>query len=257
MIRIRKRTRKRIGAITAAICTVLGGIAAGIAIWQFIQPGGTSSSPMLREQSMVSRLIAGDQYTRLREIIGVEPDLQKNLKSGRILYQFNRPWEYIDLLVSGGSVLSVGVYAKETDFKPTLHAGGYAVTVNGPPIVRQTRYASGVGAAGECGGSSGATFFEGFSLPMANQVASFVLGWVNLRSLDIPPAACAAVDFSSYPLKGCIKLDQVNGLSSKFLSCLNSSRTGQQIARLSPSVVVVTAAGQRILPDMIDIAPLL
>jgi len=202
---------------------------------------------------MVSLLIAGDTYARLQQIIGPLPDMQQTFKSGDTLYQFNRPWEFIDLLVSDGRVLSVGVYAKTAAFKATLDASGYSVTVNGPSVQQQANGNSAAGAVGNCGGNIGASLFEGFTLPMAGQVSSFVLGWVQSRWLDIPQAACAAV----FPLNKCDKLDSISdGLSRGFVDCLNSSSTGQRIDELSPSVVIVTAPYQRVLPEMLDYGPL-
>jgi hypothetical protein len=170
---------KRTASIAIAAATILGGIAAGISIWQFGNQAtqGTSHSitvsPMLSEQRLLAELVPGDTYAKLQDIIGAIPDNQKTLTSGRTLYQFDRPWEYIDLLVEDGNVLSVGVYAKTTTFKATLDAGGDHVILNGPPIARQ---ASGLGGAvGICGGNIGAYFFESFSLPGVYQEASIAL----------------------------------------------------------------------------------
>ena len=194
---------------------------------------------MLSEQHMVSLLVPGDNYVRLQQIIGPQPDLQQAVGSSDTLYQFNRPWEYIDLLVSDGRTLSVGVYAKSTAFKATLNASGYLVTLNSSTISRQVARA--IGAVGNCGGNIGASFFEGFALPMADEQASFALGWIQSRSLNIPQAACAA----EFPPNRCDNLDSLTGLSPVFLDCLNSSKIGQEIGKLRPSVVIVTAPDQR------------
>jgi hypothetical protein len=214
---------------------------------------------MLSEQHMVGLLIAGDNYSRLQQIIGAQPDLQQTFKSGTTLYQFNRPWEYIDLLVKGGHVLSVGVYAKSIRFKPVLDASGFLVTVNGSPIAQQARYSSSaIGAVGNCGQSDiGSSFFEGFALPMANEQSSLILGWVDLGSMPIPHPACTAVFFAKglHPAK-CDKLENFEQLTPDFLDCLNSSKIGQEIRELSPAVAIVTAPYQRVLPEMFDYGPL-
>lgn len=246
-----------IGAI-AGVLAIGGTVAAVLAILPSDQqatqgaPQSSASSPILSEEHMVGLLIAGDTYARLQQIIGPLPDMQQTFKSGDTLYQFNRRWEFIDLLVSDGRVLSVGVYAKTTVFKATLDASGYSVTVNGPIFRQQANGASALGAVGNCGGNIGASLFEGFGLPMANQQSSFVLGWVQSRWLNIPQAACAAV----FPLNKCDKLDSFAGLSPGFLACLNNSHIGQGIKALSPSVVIVTAPEQSILPEMLDYGPL-
>ena len=252
-----------IGAI-AAVIAIGGAVAAVLAILPTDQHAtqgvkhSSASSTMLSEQHMISLLIAGDNYARLQQIIGVEPDLQQAFKSGTTLYQFNRTWEYIDLLVKGGRVLSVGVYARSPSFKPVLDADGFFVTVNGSSIVRQTRYSDAIGAVGNCGPSDiGASFFEGFSLPMANEQSSIILGWVDLGSMPIPQSACAAVFFAQglHPAK-CDELDDFKQLSSEFLGCLNNSKTGQAISGLGPAVAIVTAPHQPVLPEMFDYAPL-
>jgi hypothetical protein len=242
----------------AAVLAIAGTVAAVLAILPSDQHDtqsashSSTSSPLLSEEHMVSLLIPGDTYARLQQIIGPEPDMQQTFKSGDTLYQFNRPWEFIDLLVRAGRVLSVGVYAKTTAFKATLDASGYKVTINGPAVGQQADYVTALGAVGNCGGNIGASLFVGFMLPMANQESSYVLGWVQSRWLDIPQAACAAV----FPLNKCDKLDSFAGLSPRFLDCVNSSKIGQEIKQLSPSVAMVTAPGQSILPEMLDYGPL-
>lgn len=249
-----------VGSI-AGVIAIGGAVAAVIAILPSGQhtTQSTSYSSMLDEQNMVSSLIAGDTYAKLQYIIGAIPDKQMTLKSGRTLYQFDRPWEYIDLLVENGNVLSVGVYAKTTAFRATLDVGGYHVILNGPPIAQQATGASGTeGAVGTCGGNIGAYFFEGFSLPQVYQDAAFALGWIDYSSqITVPLSACDAVDnLYSSPLYGCSKLQNFNGYpSSRFLDCLNSSKLGQSISQLSPTAVVVTASPQGIVPDMLGIEP--
>ena len=228
----KRKTGKRTVSAAVAIATILGGIAALISILQFGQQATQSKShsaalsPMLSEEHMISLLIAGDNYIRLQQIIGAEPDMQRTFKSGNTLYQFDRPWEYIDLLVSAGRVLSVGVYAETTAFKATLNDGGVPITVN---VSKLGGPGATVGATGNCGGNIGASFFEGFTGAMANGQSSLVLGWVNSRTMTIPQPACAAV----FPLNRCSKLDNFTSLSLGFLECLNSSKIGQEIGQLS------------------------
>lgn len=211
-----------------------------------------SRSPMLDEQGMVSLLIAGDDYAKLSEIIGRNPDVHYRLRSGNTMYQYNRTWEYIDLLVdSTGRVLSVGIYTKTTSFKPTLDAGGYSIKLNGPSIVDQ---ASAVGAFGNCGGNMALYFFEEFPLAMANQQVSFSLGWVN-SYLSVPSDACVATGTLVLSPKGCAKFNSAAWFSSQFMDCLNASGAGRRIAQLSPSVAIVTAPGRSLIPDMFTINP--
>lgn len=256
-----KKTVSTATAVAIAVATILGGVAAGISIWQFgkqATQGGSHSpaaSPMLAEQGLISRLIPGDDYDYLRQIIGAVPAITLPPISGNTLYQFNRPWEYIDLLVNAGRVLSVGVAAKTGNFKPTLHTNGsFSVIVNGPPIAQQANNGSLVGAVGECGGNTFESFDEGFSLPLLAGAGSVVFGWVwdSVLTKVIPEPACLAV----WPANRCTQFDPMStgSLSLRYADCLNTIKFGQEIGRLSPSVVIVVAPGQSIIPEMLNVA---
>jgi hypothetical protein len=103
-----------VGAI-AGVLAISGAVAAVLAILPSDQsatqggPHSSTSSPILSEEHMVSRLIAGDDYEKMAALIGALPDFHKSLPSGRQLYVFDRRWEYIQLLVNDDTVLSVGV----------------------------------------------------------------------------------------------------------------------------------------------------
>jgi hypothetical protein len=219
-------------------------------------------SPLAREQSIVSKLVAGDYYPKLQQLIGAEPDLDQSLSSGYTLYQFNRPWEYIDLLVKNGDVESIGIYAKyNTKFKAVLHAGNYPLILNGPSIEDQTKKAAPIGAVGFCPqGDAPNYFYEGFSLPMPNQAASFALGWVaspvairgTATSTVMPGLPCEAGNGT--PQGSCYKLYESTSLSQSLLNCLDSG-SGRAITQLSPWAVVVSAPYSQINPDMFEILP--
>lgn len=256
-----KKTVSTATAVTIAVATILGGVAAGISIWQFgkqaAQDGSHSptASPMLAEQGLISRLIPGDDYDYLRQIIGAVPEITLPPISGDTLYQFNRPWEYIDLLVNAGRVLSVGVAAKTGNFRPTLHtSGSFSVIVNGPPIAQQANSESLIGAVGECGGNTFEYFDEGFSLPLSAGAGSFIFGWDSDSVLSklIPGPACLAV----WPINRCTQFDHAStgNLSLRYADCLSTIKFGQEIGGLSPSEAIVVAPGQSIIPEMMDVA---
>lgn len=207
---------------------------------------------------MVSLLKPGDDYAKIVQIIEAVPNAHEQLKheqlkSGRIIYQFDRSWEYIDLLVSRDSVLSIGIYAKNSDFKPILDEGGKSITLNGQPISHQTSYSSVLGASGECGGSSGGYYYEGYSLPHVYNFGSYLLGWEIPGSL-MPDTVCLVVSPSSQ----CSKDTTASlTLSMNLFNCITNSKEGRSAqTTLSPSVVILVKPGNSILPDMWNYAPL-
>jgi hypothetical protein len=219
-------------------------------------------SPILSEEKMVNHLVPGDDYTKLKEIIGANPDNQQELESGSTLYQFDRPWEYIDLLVKKSQVISIGIFARSTKFRASIDASGDPITVNGPSIAQQAQPSSLASAIGLCsGGDSPVWFFEAFSLPMTNLATSFALGWVQgppgylgtptgarTATVPVPYTACIAAN-------QCYKVATLYSLSSKFFGCLNSVEAGRRTGNLSPSAIVVTAPYGNITPDMVTVVP--
>jgi hypothetical protein len=188
-------------------------------------PKPSTISPLIREQYMVSLLKPPDDYNKMKQIIGTLPNIHDRLKSGRTLYQFDRPWEHIDLLVEHGTVLSVGIYAKVSNFKPILDERGKSLVLNGPPISHQIADSTPLGAWGECGGSSGGVYFQGYSLPHTYDFGYFLLGWEMPGSL-MPDAACRVVS----PFHQCYK-EIAAGLvlSGKLLDCVIDSKEGPSI----------------------------
>lgn len=235
----------------AAWAGILGGIVTLyiVGVWAFTHLTEQNRA-RIHEQEMVSKLRAGDDYTRLQQVMGELPDRTRTLESGRTLFQFDRRWEYIIFLVSRDRVLSVGVYSKSKDFKPVLSAGGETVVLNESPISRYDD--SGVGAVASCG-SHIEFFFEGYSLSHAFGFSSFLLGWIPFRTNEMPGAACAAGLYSSFPVSRCLSLDKgsaLSGLSGKYLGCLRRTQVGKELEHLRPSVAIITAPGQPILSDM-------
>src|SRR4051812_17572991 len=57
--------------------------------------------------------------------MGDKPDYTQRLTSGNRIYQYNRKWERIRLLVDPDniSVLSIGIFADRTDFRPSFPLG--------------------------------------------------------------------------------------------------------------------------------------
>jgi hypothetical protein len=240
------------------VFAVIGALAALIAVVGVVIVGveHLPISKLHHEEGMVSSLIPGDDYLKLLSLIGNEPDFHQSLHSGRQLYVFDRPWEWIQLIVDeSGTVLSVGIYAKTDEFKATLVTG---TIVNGPPIGQQLGQQPPAGAVGACGASWG-FYFQDYQLPDADDSRSVIVG--NLPVTDYStspnggtPMLCPAF-FSSTP---CIIAYQNNyaeqmSLSSKLVSCILSMKNGSSMLEDIPtSIVIVTAPGQPVLPDMLS-----
>jgi hypothetical protein len=240
----------------AAVLAIGGAVAAVLAILPSDQhatqgaPHSSTSSPILSEEHMVSLLIAGDDYEKMVALIGAPPDFQKNLPSGRQLYVFDRPWDYIQLLVSDGTVLSVGVYAKTTKFKTMLVTG---TIVNGPPVEGDL-----IGAYGACG-APWYLYFQGYSGADVNRFRSVIVGELPVTDTNEPMATGAPCKFL-FSSASCITdymrsflTNSTPFLSMKLITCINSLKGGRTtLANLVPSIVIVTAPDQPILPDMLN-----
>ena len=190
----------------------------------------------------------------MEALIGAPPDFHKILPSRRQLYVFDRRWEYIQLLVNDDTVLSVGVYAKTTKFKTTLVTG---VVVNGPPVGQQL-LDDPMGAYGDCG-ASWYYYFQGYSLSGADNFRSEIIGELPNTDKDKPQATSAPCKFLGSPaFIPCIdkyyrSQSIVPSLSSGLVTCIDSLKDGRAtLAKLLPSIVIITAPGQPILPDMFN-----
>lgn len=247
--------------VIAALATI---ILAGPPLRAMIQPRRTVTySPLDKEQKMLGRLIAGDDYAKLRSIIGTDPDSHFSAGSHYEVFQFDRRWEYIDLLVNKGTVVSLGVYTKTARLRAVLHAGGYPVTLNDPSIARQTRGdGTPVDAIANCDdGDSPNWFFEDFSLSMTDEMASFALGWsespVAIRAtpaatLKVPDIACWSNNGT--PPK-CSNLETFYTPSQAYLNCIQRAGTLQEINKLSPSAIVITEPYHQPMDELLSIVP--
>ena len=248
-----------IGAI-AGLLAISGAVAAVLAILPSDQhvtreaQHSSAVSPLLSEEHLVSLLIAGDDYEKMEALIGAPPDFHKSLPSGRQLYVFDRRWEYIQLLVNDDTVLSVGVYAKTTKFKTTLVTG---TIVNGPPV---GQLEGALGAYGDCG-ASWYYYFQGYSFPAAGNFRSEIIGELPVTDADKRLATSAVCRFlydPGFPVAPCIiaynrSAPTVPSLSRSLVACIDSLKGGRDmLANLLPSIVIITAPGQSILPDMFN-----
>ncbi|WP_406003370.1 hypothetical protein [Streptomyces sp. NBC_00829] len=151
------KTAERLLAALAALIAVIGG-----AVW--VVHGVTRDSPVEKEQKLVEQLRPGQTLDRATEIMDNKPHYTQRLASGNRLYQYNRKWERIQLLVDPDniSVLSVGIFADRTDFRPSFPLGTESkLTINRTPYGEVLGEPSRV--FGGCGVHSG-SYFETHSL---------------------------------------------------------------------------------------------
>ena len=183
------------------------------------------------------------------ELIGSQPDFHEGLSSGRQLYVFNRPWEYIQLLVNGeDAVLSVGVYAKTTSFKATLVDG---IVLNGPPVGRQMS-GDPISAEGTCG-ASWYDYYETYGTSMAGGQRSIIFG--DIAGTDTNDQSLGASCGPMLSNKPCIAAYYKSRtlLSTALVSCLTSFSEWRQLQNSAPpAVVIITAPSQPILSDMLN-----
>jgi hypothetical protein len=267
-------SRDRSAVATVSICAITCLVLAASFHWHAIRhgpaaqghPATTSSkslSPLNHEERMLGQLVAGDDYTKLRDVIGTDADSHFTIDHYTV-FQFDRRWEYIDLLVSNGTVVSLGVYAKSAALKAVLYAGGYPVTLNGPSIARQTAGdGTPVDSIANCGtgGDWPAWFFQDFSLSEANRAASFALGWsespVAIRgtavaTLKVPDVVCA---YRNGAPPECFNEQSIFTANQNLLECMEKNGTLAQINKLSPSAIVINEPYHMPMHQLLSIVP--
>ncbi|MFG2525691.1 hypothetical protein [Streptomyces sp. NPDC048527] len=150
------KTAERLVGALAALFAVAGGVAWGV---QWI----SRDSPVEKEEKLVEQLRPGQTLERTTEIMDDKPHYSQRLESKNRIYQYNRKWERIQLLVDPDNitVLSVGIYADKKDFRPSFLHGYAHLTIN------RTTYEQALGDTepsfvfANCGVHSG-SYFEGY-----------------------------------------------------------------------------------------------
>jgi hypothetical protein len=211
------------------------------------------SSPLLVEEEMVGQLVAGMDYARLRHVIGVAADYSAKLSSGNELYQYERNWESLQLLVSqSGRVLSVGIYAKTTNFQPKVRfaTAGDTLTLNEP--VNALAFIGPYGMNAYCGAHKAGYFLAYPLQPAALGASGFVIGASDAEApMNIYPACSMERLFPRCRLPPPSSLYS-NNMSASYASCVFSSSIGRRaFAKIVPSVIIVTTPQQGITSDML------
>ncbi|MFD9863419.1 hypothetical protein [Streptomyces alboflavus] len=122
------KTAERLLGALAALIAVIGGV-----VW--VVHRVTMDSPVEKEEELVEQLRPGQTLDRATEIMDDKPHYTQRLASGNRIYQYNRKWERIQLLVDPDniSVLSVGIYADRKEFRPSFPLGPTRLTLNRTP----------------------------------------------------------------------------------------------------------------------------
>ncbi|AZP22824.1 hypothetical protein EJC51_46400 [Streptomyces aquilus] len=228
------KTAERLLASLAALIAVIGGAVVAVK-WV------TQDKPVEKEQRLVEQLRPGQTLERAIEIIGDKPHYSEGLRSGNRLYQYNRKWERVQLLVDPDniSVLSVGIFADNTDFRPSFRLGGAHLTIN------RTPYAEAPGEPpafvfGGCGAHSG-DYFEGRpDLALAAGGGSIAVGIHDSHrgSVTMDPV-CAALQ--AVP-KGCVpgSFEEVDPSPGMGTECLTSAPAGAFRKATAVAAAIIT-----------------
>ncbi|MER7576645.1 hypothetical protein [Streptomyces sp. NPDC126514] len=162
-----KTVERLLGALAALIAVIGGGVWAVQTI--------AKDTAVEKEQKLVQQLRPGHTLDRAIEIMNDKPHFTKRLASGNRLYQYNRKWERIQLLVDPDNitVLSVGVYADRTEFLPSFSFGPLRLTINRTPYAKAF---VGDRMFGYCGVHSSSYFEYQERLPDAAEAGSLAVG---------------------------------------------------------------------------------
>ncbi|MCL8017930.1 hypothetical protein [Streptomyces sp. AS02] len=228
------KTAERLLAALAALIAVIGG---AVVVVKWI----TEDKPVERERKLVEQLRPGQTLERAIEIMGDKPHYSQGLASGNRLYQYNRKWERVQLLVDPDniSVLSVGIFADSTDFRPSFQRGSAQLTIN------RTPYAEAPGELpafvfGGCGAHSG-DYFEGHpNLSNASGAGSIAVGIHDSHrgSVSMAPV-CVALQAAP---RGCVPgsfkdIDPSPGLHAE---CLTSVPAGDFRKTTAIAAAIIT-----------------
>lgn len=232
------KTAERLLAALAALIAVIGGV-----LW--VTQRITRESPVEKERKQVEQLRPGQTFARAIEIMDDEPHYTEKLASGNRIYQYIRKWERIQLLVDPDdiSVLSVGIFADSTDFRPSFRLGNTRLTIN------RTPYTEAPGEPpyfvfGSCGAHSG-SYFEGHpSLSFASGGGSVAVGIhdAHLGSVSMDPV-CAALQRAP---EDCVPSDfkDVDPSPGLHAECLTSAPAGDFRKSTAIAAVIMTNEGE-------------
>ncbi|MEU4727129.1 hypothetical protein [Streptomyces sp. NPDC023588] len=180
-------TVERVLAALAALIAVITGVVVAAKFF-------TKETPMEKEQALVQTLRPGQAFTRATQIMKESPHYSRNLPSGNTLYQYDREWERIQLLVnpSSGEVLSVGIYADNLEFQPKIKSAVGEVTLNRDPLFE---FGNPTFAFGSCGAHTSSYYEAHPNMAGAGGGGSAALGVTDSKrgSVEIMQGVCGVL----------------------------------------------------------------
>ncbi|MCX4720002.1 hypothetical protein OG818_30225 [Streptomyces virginiae] len=223
-------TLERVLAGLAALIAVITG--AVVTVKHF-----TKETPLETEQALLQELRPGETFTRATEIMKEKPHYRMPLLSGNVIYQYDRDWERVQLLVNPtGEVLSVGVFVHDVKFQPKIRIGARDAVLN-----RDTFAELGLPgfAFGSCGAHS-SSYHEAYpNVANAGGGGSFAVGVTDSHRGELTtPGGCA------------VPLDRLECVQSSFeevpattegnAECLDASRAADFRKSLKVNSVIVS-----------------
>lgn len=242
------------------VISIVGGLAALAALIPVLSgfishlSAPRSPSKLQVEESMVKRLKPGDSYGYVNQIIGTQPTHKIKMPSNNVLYQYDRQWEDLQLLVNpAGSVLSVGLYSKFPSFQPVVRLGSTSTKIYvDRPLAQHPLNLTPDKMDDYCGAHKSAYFEEYDDLSDSMGAESIVIGVSDADTSNIDVSGACEIDAIGAPICPNLQPSTI-GLSADYARCVLSSLVGQKVhAELIPSVLIVTAPTQQVLPDMLD-----
>jgi hypothetical protein len=243
------RLYERVFAVIGLLASIVAIGAAAIA--------GVEHLPFYKEhqeERLVSELVTVGTFARTVQLLGAEPDYESQPLPGETLYDFERPWEEIQILVSDptDSVMSVGIYAKTTSFKTNLYGD---ISLNGPLGNQGLSYLEPVSAAGSCGASWSYYFQIYNDLPDVDANRSIALGILADSDTNAVGLGDSALCHDISSPRQCSRRAEASADTSDsvgLFECLESfSNWGHIQATLPAAVVIVTAPHQSVTSAML------
>lgn len=205
---------------------------------------------MRAEEKLLRELKPGQGYYKINEKLQSEPDYSIKLKSGKTLHQYERQYETLQILVNkAGTTLSIGIYAKTSEFRPSVQIGGIDVRLNATTIGRAVAPFSPAAANAYCGAHKAGYFEAYYPMPNALEARNLVVGLSNANSnIDVSDACKVEAESKCEAPDDPVE----NKVFKGFAKCVVKSRSAQALRNeLKTTVLIVTAPAQEITRDML------
>ncbi|MFD7927774.1 hypothetical protein [Streptomyces sp. NPDC059742] len=187
----------------------------------------------------------------MNQLLDSEPSFSTKLPSGNKLHQYEREWETLQFIESpSGTTLSAAIYSKDPSFRPTMSVGGPSIQLNVTTVTNAVPLRSPAAANAYCGVHKGGYFEAYYPMPNAYRTQNIVVGASSAETETISlSASCEALMKSECDASDS-KYD--NEVSEEVARCLEKSPDVREMRRhLKVSVLILTAPGEQLAPDML------